>query len=152
VSERQPVVLIVAREGVVHKMLSTLLGDDCALLGARTPAAAIQIARQRPPDLVLLDDSFEDLEALVASLRERMQDLRVIVLATPNRPGTTVARLATIGPVVAKPFDNEQLRALVHDTLSLSALADAEHDADPPRVSRFITTKIQGPRKQAPAN
>jgi hypothetical protein len=145
-SDSLPVVLLVAREGVMHKMLSILLGDDCALLGARTAFAALQLARQRPPAVVLLDDSLEDLETLVGGLRQLVVGLRVIVLATP-RPGTDVSRLAAFGPVVAKPYDHGRLRELVLHTVRLSALAANDEDAEPTRPSRFNTT-----RKQAPPN
>jgi DNA-binding response OmpR family regulator len=149
-SDSLPVVLLVAREGVLHKMLSVLLGDDCALLGARTAAAALQIARQRPPAVVLLDDSLDDLETLVRDLRQLVAGLRVIVLAGPARPATSVGRLATLGPVVAKPYDHTRFRELVLDTARLSALAASELDTEPSRPSRFNTTAAPGNRKQAP--
>jgi DNA-binding response OmpR family regulator len=151
-SDSLPVVLLVAREGVLHKMLSVLLGDECALLGARTAVAALQLARQRPPDVVLLDDSFDELETLVSDLRKVVAGLRVIVLANPTRPGTDVRRLAALGPVVAKPYDHTRFRELVLDTARLSTLAATDVDTEPSRPSRFNTTQVPGNRKQAPPN
>jgi hypothetical protein len=143
VSDRQPVVLLIAREGVLHRALAAILADDCAFVGARTAAAALQLVRRRPPDIVLIEDSFADLDALVAGLQKGNARFRVIVLGTAANAGG-LARLAAFGPVIANPLDHARLRDLVLATARLSE-ASGEHPgpASGPRVSRFSTTKIQ---------
>ncbi len=115
--------LIVARDGSTHRLLEALLAQNCAVLGARTVSAALQVARRRRPHVVLLDDSFEELDLLMAGLTREADDFRAIVLAAPIRHGTKFSHLAVFGPVITKPFDHAQLRELVVNTASLCVAA-----------------------------
>jgi CheY-like chemotaxis protein len=142
VSKPEPVVLLVARDGLTHKLLTALLQDECTFLGARTVAAALQLVRGRAPDVVLLDDSFEDLPGLMTTLTGQSRTIRTIVLAQPNRPGTRLAQLAVLGPVVTKPIDNIAFKSLVLSTAHLTDAGEVGAEQPTPSVPSYVTTRV----------
>lgn len=141
-SDSEPVVLLIARDGLTHKLLTALLQDECTFFGARTAAAALQLVRGRAPDVVLLDDSFEDLPGLMASLNEQARAFRTIVLAQPNRPGTRLAQLAVLGPVVTKPIDNVAFKNLVLSTAHLTGAGEVGAGQPTPSAPAHVTTRV----------
>jgi CheY-like chemotaxis protein len=141
VSDSEPVVLLVARDGLTHKLLTALLQHECTFLGARTSAAALQLVRGRTPDVVLLDDSFEDLHGLMVTLNTEGRSFRTIVLAQPNRPGTRLAHLAVLGPVVTKPLDQGAFKSLVLATAHLTGAGEVGAEQPTPSVPSHAVTR-----------
>lgn len=140
-SDSEPLVLLVARDGLTHKLLTSLLQDECIFLGARTSAAALHLVRSRVPDVVLLDDSFEDLSGLMATLDGNGRRFRTIVMAQPNRPGTRLAQLAVLGPVVTKPLDHMAFKSLVLATAHLTDAGEVGAEQPTPSVPSHAVTR-----------
>jgi DNA-binding response OmpR family regulator len=123
-SDLPPLILLVDAETSIHELATSALGNEGAVLGARTAALATKIASKRPPAIVVVDDNVADAspESLIAELRANAPHLRAIVLTSSREPEHT-ARLTALGPVLVKPLDLDRLRATVRSLLRLRNMA-----------------------------
>jgi DNA-binding response OmpR family regulator len=123
-----PRVLVVDDDPYLRPMLAEhLLGEGYAVEVAANGATALAIARERPPDAVLLDLNMPGTLDGRAVLRAIGRDSRVIVITGVNDPDDARAQLqAGAFDVIAKPFD-------LHHLLERVAAAMASRTAVDPR-------------------
>ena len=123
----ESILLVDDQPANLQVLLQTLQGVGCKLLVARTGEAALAIARQARPDLILLDimmpgiDGFEVCRRLKAD--PATQEIPVVFLSALDDTADKVAGLQ-LGAVdfVAKPFQPEEVIARVNTHLSIHRL------------------------------
>jgi DNA-binding NtrC family response regulator len=108
-------VLVVEDDSYVRPMLAEhLLGEGYAVEAAANGATALTIARERPPDTVLLDLNMPGTLDGRAVLRAIGRDFPVIVITGVNDPDDARAQLqAGAFDFIAKPFDLKRVSELV---------------------------------------
>ena len=108
-------VLIVADERDTNDAISELLsGDGYSCVGALEAERGLALLLQFRPDVVLLDLTFPNVNAMEFLRRKsestrHIADIPVIVIAAV----TPVPKLDNIVAVLQKPFDYEELLAIV---------------------------------------
>lgn len=115
-----PTILIVDEEPAVRALLKTLLGTrrGYAALEAGTASGALKAARDRGPDIVLLEAALPDRDgfSVCRSLKTdpRTRGIPVVMLTTRNCESDR-ARAAEAGAdaFVAKPFSPRSLLRLL---------------------------------------
>lgn len=110
-----PLILIVDDEAPIRKFLRASLGEDHRLIEAETGTAALRLAAEQPPDLVILDLGLPDLDGLevLRRLREWLS-APVIVLSARGQERDKVAALdAGADDYLTKPFSVGELRARI---------------------------------------
>ncbi len=123
----ESILLVDDQPANLEVLLRTLQGVGCKLLVARSGEAALVIARQARPDLILLDvmmpgiDGFEVCRRLKADHATRK--IPVVFLSALDETADKVAGLQ-LGAVdyVAKPFQPEEVLARVNAHLSIHRL------------------------------
>ena len=123
----ESILLVDDQPANLQVLLQTLQGVGCKLLVARTGEAALAIARQARPDLILLDimmpgiDGFEVCRRLKAD--PATQEIPVVFLSALDDTADKVAGLQ-LGAVdyVAKPFQPEEVIARVNTHLTIHRL------------------------------
>lgn len=122
-----PRVLVVDDEERLARLIAQTLGRagyDCEVFGNAEDALAS--AESRRPDVVVTDCRMPGMDGLqlLKELRSRHPDLPVIlVTAFADVPSAVAAMREGAFDYVAKPFDNEELRALVARAVDLVRLA-----------------------------
>lgn len=137
---KQPSVLIVDDEPDILEMIRTALeieGFETALAGdGRT---ALERARDRPPDVVLLDIMMPMLDgwAVIEALSEHRKRPALIVVSAKAR-ARDLARAFRMGAdaYVTKPFDFEALTGQIRDVL-------ARPEKDRPRYREELLERLQ---------
>ena len=131
------VTLLVDRDIATHELAASCLSGACALLGATTLSLALELAEERPPSLVLIEDGVGDMPADVAAAQVRAHApfARVMVLLAPSNDEAPKG-LQALGPILRKPLDSASFYEAVVATLRLCTDA-------PPRAAR-------PPRRSAP--
>ena len=120
-------VLTVADSKVVRSMVARGLSAlGCELLEAANGRDGVEAARQRRPDLVLLDVTRPAVDArqALAELRGDAATAGVpVILLTDEEGGPTAAEIAELGPAghVVKPFQLETLEREVVRVLGMPA-------------------------------
>ena len=129
--------LLVARDVATHELAASCLSGACALLGATTLALAVELAEERPPSLVVIEDGIDGAPADVVAARVRAHapHARVMVLLASSHEEVP-ASLPALGPILRKPLDSASFYEAVVATLCLCTEA-------PPRAKR-------PPRRSAP--
>src|SRR5688572_17883644 len=104
-----PLVLLVDPDVAVHELAPAAIGREASALGARTAAVAARIAAKRAPAVVVIDDQVADgtPDLVLSQIRSSSPQVRAVILTSSREPEHT-ARLATLGPVLAKPLDVER--------------------------------------------
>ena len=123
----ESILLVDDRPANLQVLLQTLQCVGCKLLVAKNGEAALVIARQAQPDLILLDvmmpgiDGFEVCRRLKAD--PATQKIPVVFLSALDETADKVAGLQ-LGAVdyVAKPFQPEEVLARVNTHLSIHRL------------------------------
>ncbi|MDP2005014.1 MAG: two-component system response regulator [Rubrivivax sp.] len=130
---RRPTVLAVDDTPANLNLLTQLLGQDYRVQIAVSGAKALELARRRPPDIIVLDimmpamDGYEVCRQLKADPATR--DVPVIFLTALSSAEDETRGFEVGGAdFVAKPFTPATLRARVHAQLELKAWRDALHD------------------------
>ncbi|MGJ7509020.1 response regulator [Variovorax sp. GT1P44] len=139
--------LLVDDDPAIIQVLSRILSDYSTVRFATSGADALQLSRESPPDLILLDAQMGDMsglqvcEALKADAS--LADVPVIFVSSHQESELEVAVLQ-LGAVdfIRKPFNASQVTARVNTQLKLKRLSD-----DLRRLSR-----IDGPTGLANAD
>ncbi len=110
-----PLTLIVDDEAPIRKFLRASLAEDHRLVEAETGAAALRLAAEQPPDLVILDLGLPDLDGLEVLRRLREWSAApVIVLSARGGERDKVAALdAGADDYLTKPFGVGELLARI---------------------------------------
>ena len=128
-------VLLVDDSRTVLSQLEQILSevDDLSIVGmARAGAAAIRMATESKPDLVLMDIIMPGLDGLSAlrtikSMHPQIQVAMVSSIGGDAKKGEEAFRLGAC-QVLGKPFDPELIESLVEQ--SRMVLSEAAVDAD----------------------
>jgi DNA-binding response OmpR family regulator len=120
-----PVILLVDADTTVHDLANEVLGNEGAVLGARTAPLALRMAGKRSPAVVVIDDELTEStpEKFLADLRDVSPMVRAALLTRSREPQHT-ARLSTLGPVLVKPLDGDRLLVVVRSLLRLRSMAE----------------------------
>ncbi len=126
-------VLVVDDEPVLAELVSMALryeGWDIATAG--DGAAALALARENPPDVVVLDVMLPDMSGLdvLRSLRERQPGLPLLLLTAKDSVEDRIAGLTAGGDdYVTKPFSIEEVVLRLRALLRRTGVADDSSDA-----------------------
>lgn len=121
--------LLVDDDPAIIQVLSRILSDYTTVRFATSGADALQLSRESPPDLILLDAQMGDMsglqvcEALKADAS--LADIPVIFVSSHQESELEVAVLQ-LGAVdfIRKPFNASQVTARVNTQLKLKRLSD----------------------------
>jgi two-component system chemotaxis response regulator CheY len=112
--------LLVDDSRTVLAQLERILGeiDDLAIVGmARNGAAAIRMANESKPDLVLMDIVMPGLDGLSAlrTIRSLHPDMHVAMISSVSGDSTKAEEAFKLGAcqVLGKPFDSQLIEALI---------------------------------------
>lgn len=126
---RRPRLLLVDDEPVNIQTLHQLFAGDCQVLMATSGAQALALARDRQPDLLLLDvqmpgmDGYEVCAQLKAD--PTVAQIAVIFVTAHDRPeDETRALEAGAADFISKPFNPAVVRARVRAQLTIKLQAD----------------------------
>ncbi len=126
---RRPRLLIVDDQPVNIQALHRVFAGDCQVLMATEGARALQICRDRHPDLVLLDVQMPGMDGheLCAELKSDplLRVIPIIFVTAQDRPEDETRALdAGAADFITKPFNPTVVRARVRTQLTLKAQAD----------------------------
>ncbi|HET7089739.1 MAG TPA: response regulator [Anaerolineae bacterium] len=120
---RQPAILIVDDDPDICSMLEFYFENlEYAVHVARRGAAAVRIAREARPDVILLDVRLPDSDGFTVARALRAdrytQHIPIIFLTGRNEPPDRVEALeAGADDFVTKPFDAQELRLRIERVL-----------------------------------
>lgn len=128
-SGRRPRLLIVDDQAVNIQALHRVFAADCQVLMATDGPRALQLCRERQPDLVLLDVQMPGMDGheLCAELKADplLRSIAVIFVTSQDRPEDETRALdAGAADFITKPFNPTVVRARVRTQLTLKAQAD----------------------------
>ncbi len=111
-------VLVVDDDPSVRQLLGTMLMDDFTVFEAATGEAAIELARQHRPDVIVLDFRLPDTDGVEVTrlLRAdaRTNDLPIVMITGhPDAAVEVEGLVAGIDDYVTKPFDGDVLQARI---------------------------------------
>jgi diguanylate cyclase (GGDEF)-like protein len=134
---RRPRLLLVDDQPVNIQALHRVFAQDCQLLMATDAGRALQLCRDRQPDLVLLDVQMPGMDGheLFAELKAdpMLSSIAVIFLTAQDDPDDESRALdAGAADFISKPFNPSVVRARVRTQLTL------KHQADLLRELAFI--------------
>lgn len=126
---RRPRLLVVDDQPINIQALHRVFAGDCQVLMATDGARALQLCRDRQPDLVLLDVQMPGMDGheLCAELKADplLRCIAVIFVTSQDRPeDETRALEAGAADFITKPFNPTVVRARVRTQLTLKAQAD----------------------------
>jgi len=128
-SGRRPRLLVVDDQPVNIQALHRVFASDCQVLMATDGARALQLCRERQPDLVLLDVQMPGMSGheLCAELKADplLRAIAVIFVTSQDHPDDETRGLdAGAADFISKPFNPTVVRARVRTQLTLKAQAD----------------------------
>jgi DNA-binding NtrC family response regulator len=118
-----------SRMAEVIAMALTRSGHTAAI--ATSGADALEAFDRAPADLVITDWKMPGMDGveLLKALKQKAPSLPVILItAHADVPSAVAAMREGAFDYVTKPFDNDELRAVVHRALEMSALLRENHD------------------------
>ncbi|RZL37769.1 MAG: diguanylate cyclase [Rubrivivax sp.] len=126
---RRPRLLVVDDQAVNIQALHRVFSADCQVLMATDGGRALQLCRNRQPDLVLLDVQMPGMDGheLCAELKSDplLRAIAVIFVTSHNHPDEETRALdAGAADFITKPFNPTVVRARVRTQLTLKAQAD----------------------------
>ena len=142
--------LVAAQAGEVREHASRLLGRRYAVEAAADGHAALRAARERPPDLVLIDvtlpglDGFGLLDAIRAD--DRLKTVPVIMLAAPGGEEAWVQGMeAGADDYLVQPFSEPELLARVAAQLRMQRSRREAQEALRTSEEKFSTAFAHSP-------
>jgi DNA-binding response OmpR family regulator/HPt (histidine-containing phosphotransfer) domain-containing protein len=136
-SHEKPLLLAVDDDPVVRETLVVLFGRDFEVVTAPDGAEAFKLFVDRPPRLVLVDQTMPNMNGLefVTALRrsgEAGRDTPVIMITAKGQSQDVVAALgAGVSDYIVKPFETKELAAKVRELLHRSGRTVLIADDDP---------------------
>jgi DNA-binding response OmpR family regulator/HPt (histidine-containing phosphotransfer) domain-containing protein len=130
----KPLILAVDDDPVVRETLSALFGKEFEVITAPDGEAGLRLAGERPPRLILLDDTMPNMTGMqaLAGLRARGVDVPIIMITAKARAADVVGALAAgASDYIVKPFKPEELAAKVRELLRRSGKTVLIADDDP---------------------
>jgi diguanylate cyclase (GGDEF)-like protein len=126
---RRPRLLIVDDQPVNIQALHRVFAEDCQVLMATDGTRALQLCRERQPDLVLLDVQMPGMDGheLCAELKADplLRSIAVIFVTSQGQPEDETRALdAGAADFITKPFNPSVVRARVRTQLTLKAQSD----------------------------
>jgi CheY-like chemotaxis protein len=128
VDERQPAsdleaatILVCDDDPSLRELVRAVLGSGYRFVEAADGSEALEIVRELPPDLIVLDvmlpglSGIEVLEAIRAD--EELRDLKVVVITAWSH-AEMEAQVAGADRFVSKPFDPDDLSRAVEELLA----------------------------------
>ena len=123
--ERKLNVLLVDDSRTVLAQLEQLLGEieGLAIVGmAQNGAAAIRMANESSPDLVLMDIAMPGVDALSAlrTIRSLHPEIEVVMVSSLGGEQARIRESFKLGAsrVIEKPFDADEIEALIDEMRS----------------------------------
>jgi CheY-like chemotaxis protein len=113
-------ILIVEDTELNVDLLTQLLEDDYTLLVARDGAEGVSLAREKNPDLILMDISLPILDGYEATrqIRETLKSTPIIGLSAHAMSGDAVrARESGCNDYLTKPVDDDLLLSKLKEYL-----------------------------------
>lgn len=125
-----PRILIVDDSALNLKIISGLLGDEYEVYTAANGEAAISLASEKAPDLILLDVIMPGMDGLAVCRFLKGQtataDIPIIFITVVSEPKDIVKALEAGGQdYITKPFSELELKARVKTHLELRASREA---------------------------
>ncbi|MCE4554892.1 diguanylate cyclase [Pelomonas cellulosilytica] len=126
---RRPRLLVVDDQPANIQALHRVFAADCQVLMATHGARALQLCRERQPDVVLLDVQMPGMDGheLCAELKADplLRAIAVIFVTSQDRPEDETRALdAGAADFITKPFNPTVVRARVRTQLTLKAQSD----------------------------
>ena len=127
-------ILLVEDDAALRQMVQRMLGRlPCRLVQATDGAAAVALARQEHPDLILLDLVLPGMDgwAVLQALRDDATTQQIPVVLLTGTAGLDPSMVRAVGAValVAKPFTVTALQAQVQGLLGVQPAAPARTKA-----------------------
>lgn len=150
-SERAPSptasILVVDDEADVLRYMKTILEVDAYRVStARSGLEALQLVKQNPPDLVLLDLLMPDLDGLqtLEQLRQAHPSLKVVMLSCSTEPRRVVQAIRLgAQDYIAKPFQKSELDAVLKHYLNLPVAVEEPEIAQGPEIIEDLGNNLQ---------
>jgi len=124
--EVKKTLLVVDDEAGIRESLRWIFKDAYDIVLARDGRRALKAIENRPPDLILLDILLPDINGLEVLKRVKEEHRRlpvIMITATKTVKNAVEAMKLGADDYIVKPFDLEELRIIVHKTLSAHDLA-----------------------------
>jgi DNA-binding NtrC family response regulator len=122
----RPVILVVDDDVGLRESFRLVLEEDYELLEAEDGPHALDMVRSAPVDLVLLDIRLPDMDGIEVLERIKAIDEQIeVILVTAVKTVRTAVAAMKLGAFdyLTKPFDEDELRALIRRALERRALA-----------------------------
>ena len=124
---RRAIVLLAGLDSAARAVASVAIGTRVELIDAGDTAGALALARERRPDVVLLDAQSQAVpaEALSAQLREDAvtRDAKIVLLVGGRGAGRRRATSMGADDTIATPFSPLQLQVKLRKLLGTGAVA-----------------------------
>jgi serine/threonine-protein kinase len=109
---RQAIILLAGVDANARAITHVALGPRCEILEADIAHAALAIARERRPDVVLVDSAWADAGELCAGVRADAvtRDAKIVLLASGREGGRRAVASFGADDLIATPFSPLQLQ------------------------------------------
>jgi two-component system, cell cycle response regulator DivK len=113
-------ILIVEDMDLNIDLLTQLLEDEYALVVAKDGARGVELAREKGPDLVIMDIALPVMDGYEATrrIRAELPSMPILGLSSHAMAGDAEkAKDAGCNDYLTKPIDEDLLRAKIHELL-----------------------------------
>jgi PAS domain S-box-containing protein len=129
-ADDRPIVLVVEDNADMRRFVTDILADDYRVIAAADGMQALARVQAAPPDLVVTDLMLPKLggDRLVAEMRTQphLMQVPVLVLSAKGDEALRARLLAeAVQDYVTKPFSAHELRARVHNLVTMKRARDA---------------------------
>jgi serine/threonine-protein kinase len=109
---RQAIILLAGVDSNARAIARVALGHRCEIIEAETAEAAVVMARERRPDVVLVDSASSDAVAVCAGIRSDpvTRDAKIVLLAGGREGGKRAVANLGADDLIATPFSPLQLQ------------------------------------------